>query len=463
MGQKKIPRAALFGALCLPILPALAQDTDGVRMFLGVSQRFEYGDNLALSSPEEGSSSIATTRLSFGLESETERQVINLGLSGGLTIQDTPDTDGTETELGTPRLTLSYGLVGSNARLDLDALYRTDFVDTLTFQDFVNQDGILVLPEDFAGLDGTGKRTNYGLDARLQLGTSAPLGFDLTGGLSGTNYSNTTDPDLTDFSRTYVGADALFRISPVLTAIAGLRYSTYDSDDSTQTYRTTTTGDVGVNYDISARARLEARIGVTEIVTDENGAQVSTTSSPVGSLDLVYDMPDGAATLALDARVDADTGDQRTDLVIGRSYDRPDGAFAFTFGLTDPEAGSIEPIGSLIWERNLPAARLSARIDRRVSSSNQDETRLSTLLALGYDQDINEVSGFSLDFTYGETDATATTNKVRRSGLSASYRHALTRDWDLNTGINYRVRDEDGQDQSDSPSIFLTIGRQYEF
>ena len=51
MGQKQTLRAALLGALCLPILPALAQEGGGVRMFLGLDQDFEVGENLALENP----------------------------------------------------------------------------------------------------------------------------------------------------------------------------------------------------------------------------------------------------------------------------------------------------------------------------------------------------------------------------------------------------------------------------
>jgi hypothetical protein len=462
VGQKQTLRAALLGALCLPILPALAQEGGGVRMFLGLDQDFEVGENLALENPAEGNSNISTTRLSFGVVSETERQTLDLLLSGALTIQDTPDTDGTETDFGTPQARLRYTLNSQNSSLSLNGFYRVDFIDNLTFEDFINQDGVLELPEDFADLSGNGERTAYGFDALLELGKTAPLGFNLSAGASGNRYSGTNDPGLFDFSRTYVGADALLRMSPVLTGLVGLGYDTYDADNAEQTYRTTTTGDVGVIYEISERASIEARIGVTQIETEEFGADSSSTG-PVGSLSYAYAMPDGEITADLTASIDPETGDQRTDLLIGRSRDLPDGAIAFALGVTDPEFGSIEPIGNLSWVRELPAARLTARIDRQVSTSNQDETGLTTLVALGYDQDINDVSGFALDLTYGESDSTSSSNRTTRTGITATYRRALTEDWNLNTGVNYRVRDEDTVGRSDSPSVFLSIGRRFDF
>ncbi len=423
MGKKQTLRAALLGALCLPILPALAQEAGGVRMFFGLDQEFESGDNLALDIPAQGYSNIANTRLSFGVISETERQSLDLLLSGALTIQDTPDTFGTETDFGTPLARLNYGLTSENASLSVNALYRVDFIDELNFGDFVDADGVLVLPEDFAGLNGTGERTAYGFDATLELGKTAPLGFTLSAGASGNRYSGTSDPDLFDFSRTYVAGDVLLQLSPVLTGVIGLGYDTYDADDTEQTYRTTTTGDIGLIYTISERATLEGRIGVTRVDTEEFGIDTSSTN-PVGSLAYVYAMPDGEITADFSVTVDPDDGSQRTDLLVGRSRELPDGQLAFALGVTDPEFGDIAPIGSLSWQRELPAAVLSARIDRTVSLSNQDQTTLTTLVALGYDQEINDVSGFSLDLTYGESDATSTTNRVTRSGITATYRRA---------------------------------------
>ena len=92
--------------------------------------------------------------MSFGLISETERQQLSLDLSGGLTIQDTPDTDGTQTDWGTPRLRFSYRLSGDNANFRVSASYSVAFIDTLELSDFVNEDEILELPEDFSDLSG---------------------------------------------------------------------------------------------------------------------------------------------------------------------------------------------------------------------------------------------------------------------------------------------------------------------
>jgi hypothetical protein len=166
VGKKTITRAALCGALCLPILPALAQE-GGVLLSFGIDQRFEAGRNLALEVPEEGSSAIATTDLSFGLVSETTTQSLSFDMGVGLRIEDTPDSDGTVTDFGDPRFNLAYRREVATATFGLDANYRQAQIDTLSLSDFLDDEGLVELPEDFADLDGTGTRTNYGLRAFL--------------------------------------------------------------------------------------------------------------------------------------------------------------------------------------------------------------------------------------------------------------------------------------------------------
>ena len=461
MGKTTVVRAALLGAVSLPVLPALAQEIDAVRMSFGVEQGFEFGDNLALEDPSEGESSIATTTLSFGVVTATERQQLDFNISGALQIQNTPNTDGTETGFADPRVDLAYTLNGRDSQFTVDGTYFESDIDTLSLSDFIDRDGVVVLPEDFSNLQGTGTRASYDLGLRLQMGLEAPLGFDLSAGASGIDYTDTNDPNLFNYNRTYAGARALFRPNDVLTGSVGLRYSTYDASDDTLTYRTRTTGDVGLEYDISPRATLTASLGLTEITTEELGLPDDTTDSPVGSIGYLLDMPDGQITVNLDATVD-ENGDQRTNLVFGRSRDLPDGQLSYTLGLTDPEFSSVEPIGSLRWQRDLPAGQISAQLSRAVTTTSEDETDLSTLVVLNYEQSINDVSGFGLTASYGQTDGTGTSDSTTRTGISATYRHALTADWGLNTGVSYRTLDDNGGNAS-SPSVFLNIGRRFDF
>lgn len=463
MGKRKIPRAALAGALCLPILPALAQEGGGVLYSFGVSETVRVGNNLALDTPAQGTSTIADTNLTFGILSEREDQTLDLDMGLSLTIENTPDT-GSSTEFGVqnPFIALSYGREAPNAAFGLNLDYRESEIDQLSLSDFINDDGVLDIPEDFDGLFGSGTRSAYGADVTLELGVDAPLGFNLEAGVSGINYSGSVDPDLFDYDRTNLGAEAVLEFSPVLSGTVGLDYSTYDAANPEQTYRTTTDGTVGIDYALSPRADLSARVGVTQIETEEFGASTVDVTNPIWSFGLDYDMPNGVLTADLDLSSD-DDGAERRNLVVGRSMDLPDGELFYSLGLTDPESGDIEPIGSLSWQRALPAGSLEISLNRAVRNSNTDETQLFTSFAAEYDHRINTISSVGLNLFYGQTDSTTGTPGTTQSEISATYNHALTDEWDLVTGVSYQTRDEDTVGSASSPSVFLTIGRRFDF
>lgn len=463
MGKKSATRVLLLGALSLPVIAQAQDQIDALRMRFGISERIETGRNLQLDYPELGSSTISTTTLSFGITKDTDVEKLNFGVSGALQIQNTPDTDGTETDFADPRFTLSYDRNGENADLSVFANYFQSNIDTLTLQDFIDANGDILLPEDFQNLQGNGTRTSYGAGILLQTNEGDPLRFNLSAGASGIDYSGAVDPDLYNYNRAYAGVKAFLRLSDVARATAALRYSTYDAQDSVETYRTTTLGTVGFEYDISARASLNGSIGMTHINTEEIGSPDDTVDKPVGNLGYTLDMPNGAFTADLAFLTDAE-GAQRTDLIFGRSLELPDGGLSFTIGLTDPEFGNVEPIGSLNWRRKLPAGTLSAQLARKVTTWNTDETSLSSLVALNYRQSINEISGFGLTATYAQADGTESSDASWRSGLTASYYYQLTQDWNLDTGVSYRTYKEDGMGgTATSPLFYVTIARNFDF
>lgn len=459
VGKTPVARAVLVGALCLPILPALAQEAGGLRLTFGIDQRLELADNLALEDPAEGSSATASTRLSFGLLTETQTQRLRLDGNAAFFIEDTPDTDGVETDFRTPELRLSYTREAADALFDLSARYRESDVDRLDLADFTNEDGVIVLPEDFGDLRGQGTRTEYGARTRLELGREAPVGFVFGAGFTAVDYSGTSSGNLDNFERSDVSGQLRLRLSPVMTATTGLRQDTFESNDPQTADRTTTTADLGLEYALSPRTRTSASLGFSEVERTEGGV-TDTTSGLIGSLRLDHDMPNGAVTADLDVDLDEE-GDQRANLLFGRSLDLPDGALSARLGLTSGGGGDVGIIGGLDWRRDLPDGAITARIDRRVSQSSTDESRVTTLLALGYSKNINALSGLDLALNYAEAEGTSQSEGSTRTSVSATYRRALTEDWNLNTGVSYRTRSQDDENAS-SPSVFLSIGRRFE-
>lgn len=460
-----ILRFAAVGALALPILPAIApaiaiaEESGGLRMRFGLEQRLEYTNNLALELPPEGATAISSTRLSFGLSSETRTERLALDLGAALKLANGPDSP--ETGLGDPRLDLSYAREAANARFSFGANYRKSEVDFLRpLEDFTDDAGVIVLPEDIDDLTGTGDRTNYAVNTAIELGTAAPLGLALSAGLSGLSYTDVSNPNLVDIRRARAAATVKLRFSETSQGRIGLDYARYEAEDAEETLRETTALEAGLAHDLSARAVLDTMLGYSIIDTEEFGI-TTRAEGLIGRIGLDYAMPNGSLTSEITAKTNQDG--TRLGLSFGRSLDLPAGALAFTIGVTRPEGGETAVIGSLFWLHETPDGQITARVDRKVSTTNEDAEKLTTLVALGYDREITALSGLTVDFIYAVTDGTGTDPAVDRGSLTASYRHALTADWSMNFGLALRMREEAGAERAESQSVFVSLRRDFDF
>lgn len=457
--RRPILRLAAVGVLALPILPAIAQEEGGLRMRFGLEQRLEYADNLALELPAEGATAVSSTRLSFNLSSETRTERLALNVGAALKLVDGPD--GRDAGLGDPRLELSYAREAANATFGFDAHYRSSEVDFLRpLEDFINDDGVIELPEDIDDLTGTGDRADYGINTAIELGTAAPLGLALSAGLNRLDYSNVSNADLVDIRRARVKATVKLRFSEITQGRIGLNHARYEAKDAEETLRETTSLEVGLARELSARAVLDTMLGYSIVDTEEFGI-TTRTDGLTGRIGLDYAMPNGTLTSEITARTNQDG--TRLGLSFGRSLDLPAGALSVNIGLTKPEGGDTAVIGSLFWLHELPDGQITARVGRTVSTTNQDTEKLSTLVALGYDHEITALSGLAVDFIYAVTDGTGTDPAVDRGSLTASYRHALTTDWDMNFGLAHRMREEAGAGRAKSQSVFVSLSRDFDF
>jgi hypothetical protein len=132
-------------------------------------------------------------------------------------------------------------------------------------------------------------------------------------------------------------------------------------------------------------------------------------------------------------------------------------------GVTRPEGGDWAPVGDLSWSHNLPDGRITARLSRSVSTTNDDEEALTTLVALGYDHRINAVSDLGFKLSYAAIDQTGTDPSVSRASLSATYSRALTADWNMSFGLAYQLRDQAGAGQASSETVFLGLSRRFDW
>lgn len=441
-------RAGLaLGVSFLALSPVAAQDSDegGVRLYFDLEQEFEAGDNVDLDIPSEGSSTTSATRLTFGLSSITPIAQLDLSASAALVIENTPDTDGTETDLGRPEFVLDYVREVPEARFALGARFRSDDVDA--FED-----------EDLDVDDSEGTRTDYGLAFGFDFMRTAPLSFGIDASYERTEYEDTIDPDLYDVETQRLGLEARLRLSEVLTGIGNLGYEREDEDDDAQTLTETVVASLGIEYLASSRLGVTASLGWTEIDTTEFGI-VERTSGPVAQFGLDYAMTNGSATADVILTTDDDEG-ERVRFLVGRAMELPDGALEAQIGVTSAEDAGTDLIGSLDWTRTLPNGEIGINLERDVSyDDDDDESEIETSVAIDWTREVNALSSISLDLSYEVSDSRS--ERIEEGEVGATYSYALTADWALNSGVSYSVRD-DNDGWAESPLVFLTIGRRFD-
>lgn len=423
MEKSLIARTTLLGAVPIAGLVAFAplsggaQGSGGVQLTFGVEQRFETNDNLGLDVVSAGTTSQATTRLSFGLLTETRSSSLEFNTSAALRVADGPDFSGTEVALADPQMSLAYSRTTANAELDVKARLRQANVEFLrSLEEFIDDKGEIVLPEDTTG---TGTQLSHGLDVALTWGEEAPLGFGLSAGISGINYIDTTSATLVDSQRLYAGASARMTLSEVTTANVSLRFSTYDDDGVGTTRRDT----------------LSFNAGLTHM------------------------LPSGQLTSRLTA---ANTEDgTRLGLSFGRDFDLPAGALQASIGVTRSASGETNLTGSLKLTKELPQGAITAELRRSVAAGSDDSEQLATALLLGYSQELTPLSSLNLDLSYVQREPTGAGASVTDGTVSATYRRAVTEDWNMDVGYRHRVRDEDGVGRARSNSVFMVLKRDF--
>lgn len=435
-----------FGGLCavsslLSSGAALAQD-GGVLLTFGIENRFEVVHNDALAVPAEGTDVVNATSLSFGLRSETEIERLTLFATGAAIIENAADESGTELDFGRAAVELDYRREIPSALLELGAAIRSDDVGE---------------DDDLAAGDETGTFTEYSLSARLEIGRTSPVGLALGVGYDATDYRDVSDADLVDTTEARADAAVILRFSEIATGRVGLRYSELEEETPGTTVTETLTTYVGLDYAVSQRLDLSAELGYTEIETEEGGV-VERESGPDLRLAATYDMPVGTWSALLRIETDDDEG-QRETFEIGRDLETQLDTISARVGVTHADTTGTDVVGSLLWDRALPDGSLGLEISHSVSFDDDDGATDSSTISVNWLKNVNEVSAISLDVTYEQSDSDA--ESIEQVTFGAGYTQRLTQDWNLATGVEYRVRD-DADGRARSPGVFVALSREFQ-
>jgi len=406
--MKQFSRIALVGCLWPGV--TLAQDAGpgGLSFSLGVNQRVEAATDRDLATAGADRGVDGTTTLSFGAVTETRAERLALDLGLGLRLS------GDGVTRGDSRAALSYGRTSADAELSLTADWtQTDIAFLRDTADFINADGVLVLPDDLDELTATGTRTTTALGATLRWGETAPLGYSL--GLSHRllRYNDTeAGSALTDSATTTLTGGLRMDLNPVTTANLSLRYGR----------------------------------------TDEPGSPISDSTTLSG--ELTFDRPLGDLTARISATRDTDSG-TFWSASVSRQLTLPRTALTAMLGVAEDDTGSAQVTGRLALRYDLPEGQINLSAAHSLAAGS--DQRVTTLQA-SYAQTLTPLSTIRLGFDYAHARDLDGSADLATGSLSASYGMQLTPDWDVSLGARADLRDDAGE-RSRGNTLFVTLDR----
>jgi hypothetical protein len=292
-----------------------AQDVGGVRQTFDVEQRFEFGRNLDLATPAEGSSSVAATVLSYGLFSETPLDRLAFTASGALVIENSPDTAGTEVDFGRPEVGFLYVREVPDALFSVALRYVSDDVSALA--------------DDLTVADATGTEIDYGVILRYEALRNSPVSIFVEATFDATEYEDTIDPTLIESDTYGLTAGTRLRFSEVMDGVFSLGVTREDD----------AAGVVADSFIIRAGVEYDMIDGFAAVfLTREEGDIEDSTSL---EFDYTQDLPVGALSLGVTIAQTFDSG-------VGERTDETDIEIGWTQAINDASAIAV----SLSWAQS---------------------------------------------------------------------------------------------------------------
>lgn len=399
IGRQRMGWPVLAAALAGWAVSASAQDAGGQRLVLGVETRLQSSSNPSLTLPGGPREAQFSTRLSFGYVTETRLARLALDGSVRLRLRETGRNG-----IVSPQLNLSYGREVAGARLAA-TLFRRE-------SDLSEDRGF----DQFGATSGT--RTDTGGTLDLRWGEDRRIGFGLTGSLTDSRFRNA--PGEVDRRQSSLGGDIRLGLSDIADLTLGV-----------------------------TRSRFAPVGGVTRI----------TTSYQAG---LAFQRPDGE--LRLTTGLDDTPDGQRRRLLASRSLALPGGgALSARIGATTGTSGGTRMVGGLGYERELPAGRLTADLDRSITSSSEtDAEQQITRAALGLSRELTPLTRISLNLGLAESRSTATGIATRNATFDVTLGYLMTEDWTLDLGYRHRQERQAGGPAARDNMIFLGLRRDFE-
>jgi hypothetical protein len=459
-GQSRTITAVSSAALLAAGSISWAQQSDapsGARFTVDLSAGASFDTNEGLDDPSLGDTTRSNIGATFGFLDETEVSRLAISIFSRAEWSQTPDDNDDGFDFRLPSGSLAYSRDGRDSRLDLTARY---------FFDRVDDDVLIFLDENLNPVDlivDGGDLRRITLGANLSTGLSAPIGTDIGVFFDDRDYIDTTDPDLYD--RTSYGGNATlrFNLTEVMTGRLTASYSRLEEDDIGDPLTENFAYGVGLDYQFDQITIFRGDVAFTTI--EETIFDVTTTQNDGWAYNLGVDreMPNGTIGVSLAHIINE--ASTRTQISFNRSRDLPDGRLAYSVGYSvadDDDGGEDRFVGGLDYRRDLRTGNLTASFTQEAVANDDDEDTLVSRIALNYNQDINSVSSFGLNFGLGRSqDIGGGDDSTTRANLGVTYRRELTRDWDWVVGYEARYLLEDGGDPATGNRVFTLIDRSF--
>lgn len=452
----------LIGSSCLAVLfsgtnPAAAEEGSspldgGPVLTFGISLLGSATDNYSLRPTDGDHVNSLDAGLSFSYVDRRPNDVFSLAVDG--------------IEIGQSRnrgrARINYDREGLNSAFSFGTEYSSTPVNDVSFDKSTFFDSEPLQEADL--VQDQGDRQQLSARFFLQARRNHPIGFDLEGRYREQRYLGTTDSNLFDTEVFDLKGAIRFTFSPVTEGRLVLRYEDYTSENDAQTQKQTSSATLGLTQALSSIDNLDISLGFQNIETAETllgTRRADDENSIVGSVKFSRELPRGAigTSLELDGSVNGETATWLVD----RELLLPRGYFDISFGATRDVAGSVHPVGRVSFLHKMLRSTLRASLSQQVSSSLQSNELLTTEASLSYGYEINSLSNLDLSVNYAALDQAGgpTINDVTRTDLRATYSHALTRDWQLTSGYEHRIRKESGVGDATSNRFFIKLQRDF--
>ena len=299
----------------------------------------------------------------------------------------------------------------------------------------------------------------------MEFGRDAPFGGSLELTHAQTDYSGTTDPDLLDITRNGITGALHFDIERNLRLTAGAEYETSSEDGVGSTDQTTQRLTFGVEADVRSDLTAGATIDYSRIETVGGpiATPVDRTEDGFGvTLNAALTLPTGVLSGELSSTV-GESG-RFTSASVTRSFEMRRGSIELTFGLTDTEAGDINPTYGLTASREFQQGELGVSLSQAVSSTADGEEALNSTLSVDYRQALTSQIGVGATLSLADTRALAgPVEEATRIDATISMSRSLNRDWDLVGGYTYRTIQEEGGSDVTSNTVFVGLSRSFDW